>query len=258
MPLTLAQLEKKVFELQDKIEELEEWIEILKDPHKRKQMTGTPAIKAKSSAELQEKLYTKETMKWSAIGVDPDLRNYVRRSMFGDQEARIKLTKTLSSFLFPFRDLIKKAFSIFGREGSFVRLKYRGSVVRAIKAYHKGTRLQAGAFNANSFDCDAFIEIPDRLWDEFCKAGFSRQVYDDVGNKIQGRTLPIDKNRKYEALPSIIKGQENVARRKRLKWWDVLHLLSLYENFIKEELLHFVPGYRTTANGDKDFEFYLQ
>lgn len=259
MPLTLQQLEDVVFRLKDQVEELSERLEDLEDPFKRRQMTGRPPRRARTSLELQEELFTRETRKWSAIGLDPDIQDFVNVSGTAPHLPRLQAITDVASILFPFRDIIKKVFSIFGPEGSLVRIKFRGSLVRGLKAYHKGpNKFASQAFDPNQFDCDAFIEVPDVLWEKFLKAGFKKQVYDATGTPIPGKQTRISLERRYESLQSIVLAPAPpLPQPTAMKWWDVLQTLTAIQNFIRTQLLAFVPGYRTIG-GVYDFEFYLR
>lgn len=254
MGMTPKQIEHRLYKLIDQVAALEARLKNLENPHRLRQMKAQGLISQKGFNDYHWDLATAQTLKWSSIGLDQELLDFVNKTK--KDKPRLQILEKLSSCLHPFRDEIIRYFSKLGSEGKLVRLKFRGSVVRGIKAYHKGTKAEAAKFDPKSekgFDCDAFVEMPDELWQKFVTAGFKRKKYDHTGHELP-TTTKIDKDRRYVSLPALILSDDDA---KKKQWSEALGSLRDCEKKVKAELKK-IEGYRIEENGEADFEFYLR
>ncbi len=258
MGMTPKQIEDRLYNLIDEVAALEGRLKDLENPNRLRQMKARGFVAKKGGEHFRWDTETAMTVKWSAIGNDPELIDFVKRT--NKDKDRIEALKKISSCLLKHRAAIVGVFSTFGVEGKLVRVKYRGSVVRGIKAYHKGKMGSAKRFKVDAkggFDCDAFVEMPDGLWDKFVKAGFKRKKYNEKGAEILGGSTRLDNKRRYVSLPGLIIGDEG---KKPVgvneNWLAAILKLKKIEGEVSEGLGK-IEGYRKIG-GKVDFEFYLR
>jgi hypothetical protein len=175
-------------------------------------------------------------------------------------KVRLKILTRISKVLQNHVSAIRAAFAGVTTTTATIRVKYRGSLVRGLKTYHKGTLDQARSFDPQKFDCDAYIEVPSDLWQKM-KAELKRYGYNQVDDHKREKQLDqLKKMRDYEPLDYIAvpAGPEMES------WRKVVAKLKDEEGKIAQELAQ-IEGYQTIVpdEGNKavkaaDFEFYLR
>ena len=237
-------LEKELFELTDK--DIKTLIQETRN--------------AKKHDFKQSKFNEEEVQKAKEVFPDPEVE---RRKLLhedvthgeSEQEAsRFQVLDNVATILRKYREDIKQLI------GPEARIKFRGSLVRGLKGYPKS----GVAPTLDSYDCDAFIEVPDEWWAELKKLRPAAEVVED--GKVRIKPL-----RSYESLDAIEIGvsgkkpkpvlEARVEEETTMK--GTLQKLLEIEKNIKEELeaakkSGVLPGYALNEQGEIDFEFYLR
>lgn len=170
------------------------------------------------------------------------------------ETSRFQVLDNVATILRKYREEIKELI------GPEARIKFRGSLVRGLKGYPK-----AGvAPTLDSYDCDAFIEVPDDWWAKLKKLRPAAKVSED--GKVRIKPL-----RAYESLEAIEIGvpgkrpkpilEARVKDEKNME--ETLHKLLEIEQKIKMDLIEAkqtgkLSGYALNEQGEIDFEFYLR
>jgi len=166
---------------------------------------------------------------------------------------RLKILAEIAKVLKVALFMARWAFSNVTKDTAKIRIKFRGSLVRGIKTYHKGSLESAKRFDENKFDCDAYIEVPDELWEQMKKAGVQRYEYETEESGQRKMLTTTTTVRAYEPLSYLVS-------KECTQWLTVFALLKKVEQMVRVKLAK-IKGYdvEITEEGPvADFEFYLR
>lgn len=181
--------------------------------------------------------------------------------------SRFSILNEICNILRPFREQIKDIIhniTKIANSGAPIpfkdaRIKFRGSLVRGLKGYPK----YGVAPTLDNYDCDAFIEVPDDVWDILKK--HNTYAVSDVDERASVKPL-----RDYESLEGLKVGVSRnrpkpktmlFQARERAIQAQIVALQNI-EEIIKQEILKAkkdgrLAGYSVTGD-TPDFEFYIR